>query len=121
MPLSWLGLPVYTWAKHPHGGPTWMRTRKNGQPSSRLGVISDFFAMDYMERGERERLLRDQCAQRWQVSFSSCTRLSRSTILRWVRLALSPRRWQSGIPLSPRLQGRYPAPDRISCNASPAR
>ncbi|CAO0823569.1 hypothetical protein DFAR_3780004 [Desulfarculales bacterium] len=28
----------------------------------RFGVISDFFARDYMERGERERLLRDKCA-----------------------------------------------------------
>ncbi|CAO0823308.1 hypothetical protein DFAR_3630019 [Desulfarculales bacterium] len=21
--------PVYTWVKHPHGGPTWTKTRKN--------------------------------------------------------------------------------------------
>ncbi|CAO0822084.1 hypothetical protein DFAR_2810003 [Desulfarculales bacterium] len=27
--LSWPGPPVYTLAKHPHGGPTWVRTRKN--------------------------------------------------------------------------------------------
>ena len=52
----------------------------------RFGVISDFFARDYMERGERERLLRDKCAQRWQSPFSNRTRLSRSTILGWVRL-----------------------------------
>ncbi|CAO0824254.1 hypothetical protein DFAR_540006 [Desulfarculales bacterium] len=37
-----------------------------------------------MERGERERLLRDKCAQRWQISFSNRTRGSRSTILGWV-------------------------------------
>lgn len=52
----------------------------------RFGVISDFFARDYMERGERERLLRDKCVQRWQIPFSNRTRLSRSTILGWVRL-----------------------------------
>ncbi|CAO0820138.1 hypothetical protein DFAR_1390011 [Desulfarculales bacterium] len=49
-----------------------------------------------MERGERERLLRDKCAQRWQIPSSNRTRLSRSTILGWVQ-ALPPRRWQVGI------------------------
>ncbi|CAO0824132.1 transposase [Desulfarculales bacterium] len=52
----------------------------------RFGVTSDFFVRDYMERGERERLLRDKCTQRWQIPFSNRTRLSRSTILGWVRL-----------------------------------
>ncbi|CAO0824307.1 hypothetical protein DFAR_570020 [Desulfarculales bacterium] len=37
----------------------------------RFGVISDFFARDYVECGERERLLRDKCAQRWQAPSSS--------------------------------------------------
>ncbi|CAO0823709.1 hypothetical protein DFAR_3850017 [Desulfarculales bacterium] len=37
----------------------------------RFGVISDFFARDYMERGERERLLRDKCAQQRQIPFSN--------------------------------------------------
>ncbi|CAO0822923.1 hypothetical protein DFAR_3380006 [Desulfarculales bacterium] len=54
----------------------------------RFGVISCCFARDYdyMERGERERLLRDKCAQRWQIPFSNRIRLSRFTILGWVRL-----------------------------------
>lgn len=52
----------------------------------RFGVISDFFTREHMERGERERLLRDKCAQRWQIPFSNRTRLSRSTILGWVKL-----------------------------------
>ncbi|CAO0824076.1 hypothetical protein DFAR_4040035 [Desulfarculales bacterium] len=34
-----------------------------------------------MGRGEREKLMRDKCVQRWQIPFSNCTRLSRSTIL----------------------------------------
>ncbi|CAO0820790.1 hypothetical protein DFAR_1890003 [Desulfarculales bacterium] len=50
----------------------------------RFEVISDFFVRDYMKRGERKRLLRDKCAQRWQSPFSNCTRLSRYTILGWV-------------------------------------
>ncbi|CAO0821881.1 hypothetical protein DFAR_2710010 [Desulfarculales bacterium] len=51
-----------------------------------FGVISDFFVRDYMERDDRARLLRNKCARRWQISFSNSTRLSRSTILGWVRL-----------------------------------
>ncbi|CAO0823405.1 hypothetical protein DFAR_3690045 [Desulfarculales bacterium] len=52
----------------------------------RFGVISDFFARDYVERGERERLLRNKCAQRWRVPLSNRTRLLRSTILGGVKL-----------------------------------
>ncbi|CAO0821694.1 hypothetical protein DFAR_2570005 [Desulfarculales bacterium] len=59
--------------------------QKNRVAIFRFGVISDFFVMGYMERGERERLLRDKCAQRWQSPFSNRTRPSRSTILGWVR------------------------------------
>ncbi|CAO0822564.1 hypothetical protein DFAR_3170023 [Desulfarculales bacterium] len=39
-----------------------------------------------MKRGERERLLRDKCVQRWQIPFSNRTRLLCSTILGRVRL-----------------------------------
>jgi putative transposase len=60
--------------------------RKKQVAIFRFGVISDFFVRDQMERGERERLLADKCAQRWQIPFSNRTRLSRSTILGWVRL-----------------------------------
>lgn len=52
----------------------------------RFGVINDFFTRDRLERGERERLLTEKCGQRWQIPFSNRTRLSRSTILGWVRL-----------------------------------
>ncbi|CAO0824536.1 hypothetical protein DFAR_60002 [Desulfarculales bacterium] len=60
--------------------------RKKRVAIFRFGAISNFFAKDCMERGERKKLLRDKCAQRWQIPFSSRTRLSRSTILGWVRL-----------------------------------
>ncbi|CAO0819868.1 hypothetical protein DFAR_1150026 [Desulfarculales bacterium] len=52
-----------------------------------------------MACGERERFLRNKCAQRWQDSFSNRARLSRSTILGRVRQALPPGRRQAGIPL----------------------
>ncbi|CAO0824503.1 hypothetical protein DFAR_670012 [Desulfarculales bacterium] len=72
--------------------------QKKRVASFRFSVISNFFARDHMECGERERLLRDKCAQRWQSPFSNRTRLSRSTIMRWVQ-TLPPRRRQAGIPL----------------------
>jgi len=52
----------------------------------RFGVISDFVTRNRFERGERERLLKDKCAQSWQIPFSNRTRLARATILRWIRL-----------------------------------
>ncbi|CAO0820448.1 hypothetical protein DFAR_1590003 [Desulfarculales bacterium] len=65
----------------------------------RVGVISKFFARDYRERGERERLLRDNCAQRWQNPLSNRARRLRSTILERIK-ALPPGRRQIGVPLS---------------------
>jgi len=52
----------------------------------RFGVISDFVGGAHLERGEQERLLREKCERRWQIPFSHKTRLSRTTILRWVRM-----------------------------------
>jgi transposase InsO family protein len=51
----------------------------------RFGVISDFVSPARLEWGERERLLREKCARQWQIPFSGRTRLSRTTILSWVR------------------------------------
>jgi transposase InsO family protein len=53
----------------------------------RFGVIHDFVSGLRLERGERERLLRQKCSRRWQIPFSSNkTGLSRTTILRWVSM-----------------------------------
>lgn len=49
----------------------------------RYGVIADFVGATRLDRGEREVLLRRKCARKWRIPFSSRTRLSRSTILRW--------------------------------------
>ncbi|MBI3060113.1 MAG: DDE-type integrase/transposase/recombinase [Deltaproteobacteria bacterium] len=51
----------------------------------RFGVISDFVSPARLEWGERERLLQEKCAREWQIPFSGRTRLSRTTILSWVR------------------------------------
>jgi len=51
----------------------------------RYGIIADFVGATRLDRGEREELLRDKCARKWQIPYSGRTRLSRSTILRWIR------------------------------------
>jgi transposase InsO family protein len=50
----------------------------------RYGVIADFVGATRLDHGEQEALLREKCARKWQIPFSSRTRLTRSTILRWV-------------------------------------
>lgn len=52
----------------------------------RFGVISDFVTRNRFERGEREKLLLEKCAQSWRIPFSNRSRLSRTTILNWIRL-----------------------------------
>jgi len=52
----------------------------------RFGVISDFVTRHHFERGEREKLLLEKCAQSWRIPFSNRSRLSRTTILNWIRL-----------------------------------
>lgn len=51
----------------------------------RYGVIAEFVGATRLDHGEREALLRTKCARKWQIPFSNRTRLSRSTILRWIR------------------------------------
>ena len=51
----------------------------------RYGIIADLVGATRLDRGEREALLREKCARKWQIPFSPRTRLSRSTIIRWVQ------------------------------------
>jgi transposase InsO family protein len=65
----------------------------------RFGVISDFVTPLRLDRGERERLLRDKCAREWQIPFSDRTRLARTTILSWIQAYLAGgRRLESLMP-----------------------
>jgi len=52
----------------------------------RFGVIHDLIGDTELEAGEQERLIRDKCDRKWLIPFSDKTRITRSTILRWVRL-----------------------------------
>jgi len=52
----------------------------------RFGVIHDLVGSVELESGEQERLIREKCDRKWVIPFSEKTYISRSTILRWVRL-----------------------------------
>jgi len=51
----------------------------------RFGVIHALVGGQHLERGDQQRLLREKCEKRWVVPHSGRTRLTRSTILRWVQ------------------------------------
>lgn len=52
----------------------------------RFGVIHDLVGGVDLEPGEQERLIREKCDRKWVIPFSDRTRITRSTILRWVKL-----------------------------------
>jgi hypothetical protein len=51
----------------------------------RFGVIHDLVGHVELDPGEQERLLREKCERKWAIPFSDKTRITRSTILRWVK------------------------------------
>jgi transposase InsO family protein len=52
----------------------------------RFSVIHEFVGGIRLSRGEQKRLLQDKCARKWSIPFSDRTRISRSAILRWIKL-----------------------------------
>jgi transposase InsO family protein len=78
----------------------------------RYGIIAEFVGATRLDRGERETLLRRKCARKWRIPFSGRTRLSRSTILRWVhRYNEAGSRLEALYPLDRTDQGRVRALD----------
>ena len=55
----------------------------------RFGVIHDLTGSTRLDRGEKQKLLRDKCARKWEIPFSTRTRISPNTILRWVSAYLA--------------------------------
>ena len=51
----------------------------------RFGVIAEFVGATRLDFGEQTTLLKQKCARKWQIPCSGRTRLSRSTLLRWIR------------------------------------
>jgi hypothetical protein len=59
--------------------------KKRQVATFRFGVISDLVVAHNLERGERERLIRDKAERQWEIPYSRRTRISASTISLWVR------------------------------------
>jgi len=78
-----------------------MGEEKKGEVATfRFGVISDFVVSHMLERGERERLLREKAERQWVIPYSRRTRISASTISSWVRrYERSGRKLESLYPL----------------------
>ena len=51
----------------------------------RFGVICEFVGGARLDRDQRRQLMRDKCQRKWTIPYSSSTRISRSTIYRWIR------------------------------------
>ena len=82
----------------------------------RFSVISDFIHAPYMSRQEKGRLIQDKCSRKWQIPFSEKTRISRSTIERWIRLYKeSNGNLQSLCPHDRVDQGKCRAMDEETC------
>jgi len=51
----------------------------------RFGAIADLVGGVNLVRGERERLIWEKCQRQWVIPYSERSRLTRTTIRRWVR------------------------------------
>jgi transposase InsO family protein len=67
-------------------GEKMLEKQKNEIATFRFGVICDFVNNPSMGHGHKEALLKEKCARKWSIPFSDKTRLSRSTIRRWIAL-----------------------------------
>ncbi len=67
----------------------------------RFGVIHEFVGGATLTRGEKRRLIADECARKWVIPFSGRTRISKKTIYRWIR------RYQKS---GGRIESLYPRP-----------
>lgn len=51
----------------------------------RFGVIGELVTGQDLEIGDQERIIREKCARKWVIPYSSRTSIGRSTILQWIR------------------------------------
>jgi transposase InsO family protein len=71
----------------------------------RFGVIADIVGRK-LERGEKERIIREKASCRWDIPFSTRSRISRSTILSWARAYAKARNLESLYPEDRKDRGR---------------
>lgn len=78
----------------------------------RYGLIAEFVGATRLDRGEREALLREKCERKWQIPHSGRTRVSRSTLVRWITRYLEQgRRIEALYPRERNDQGQVRAID----------
>jgi putative transposase len=51
----------------------------------RFGAIADLVGGVTLERGQRERLIEEKCQRKWVIPYSERSRLTRTTIRRWIK------------------------------------
>lgn len=61
------------------------KEQKRSLAAFRFGVICELVNGARLSRGEQAQLIREKCACRWQIPYSQKTRISRGTLLRWMR------------------------------------
>ena len=84
----------------------------------RFGLISDFVNGSQLNGAQRRRLLADKCARKWLIPFSTKTRLSVGSILRWIKLYTdSNDQLQSLYPKQRSDKGKSRAMDEETCLA----
>ena len=84
----------------------------------RFGIINEFVGGCRLDHGEQEALLGEKCNRTWSIPFSGKSRISRSTILRWVRLYTgSHNRLESLYPVGRNDSGRVRVLDEDTCLA----
>ena len=71
----------------------------------RFGVIADIVGRK-LARGEKERIVREKASCRWEIPFSTRTRISRSTILSWARAYARSHNLESLYPEDRKDRGR---------------
>ena len=82
----------------------------------RHGVIFELTSEVELDYGEQERLIREKCSRKWTIPFSPRTRISRSTILDWIRrYKKGNRKLESLYPTSRSDQGKSRAMDEDTC------
>ena len=59
--------------------------KKNEVATFRFGVIGEFVTGVLFTRGEKERLLKQKSERQYQIPYSGKTRVSRETMLKWIR------------------------------------
>jgi transposase InsO family protein len=84
----------------------------------RFSVISDFVNGSQMGAKEKKRLLQEKCVRKWNIPYSSRTRISKSTIRRWIRLYQnSNRNLKSLYPGARNDRGKSRSMDEETCLA----